>query len=376
MGNNTIVEILAFTAIVISLLLSLFLLTVKTNNTKINKTLAAFLIVSSIDIVGVFLIEIPNLLMFLRPFSFLIFPIFYLFVMTICYNNFNFKTVTLLHGLPFFIYFIIIILSLFVEIESKMNFYFYKIDWFINAILLKLQAIIYVFTSMFVLKRYRKIFLEYYSSGNINIYKFLFQVVILLIICLPLTIAKEFVIFSDIKLVFEWINIILVLIALSMFSWFLFIALYNPNLFRGVDSTLKIGECLLSEIKKDKNYISNGQYGVATEKIEQIKKYIEENEPYIDSDFNLQKMSEQIKIPIRELSLIINHHFRQHFFDFINEYRIKKAIELLNNCSKNKYTIQQIFYSVGFNSKSSFNTAFKKFTSKTPTEYRKHQNNN
>jgi len=72
-----------------------------------------------------------------------------------------------------------------------------------------------------------------------------------------------------------------------------------------------------------------------------------------------------------ELSILINHHLNKHFFDFINEYRIEKAMELLTNPERKEYTVLEILYEVGFNSKSSFNTAFKKHTGLTPTEYRR-----
>ena len=44
--------------------------------------------------------------------------------------------------------------------------------------------------------------------------------------------------------------------------------------------------------------------------------------------------------------------------------------EYLHDFANNKLTIQEVFYDVGFNSKSSFNTAFKKSTGLTPTEFK------
>ncbi|PLX12007.1 MAG: AraC family transcriptional regulator, partial [Marinilabiliales bacterium] len=73
----------------------------------------------------------------------------------------------------------------------------------------------------------------------------------------------------------------------------------------------------------------------------------------------------------KELSLLINHDLNQHFFDFVNGFRIRKAMEMLSDENKKKFTVLEILYDVGFNSKSSFNTAFKKYTKLTPTEYRK-----
>jgi AraC-like DNA-binding protein len=55
----------------------------------------------------------------------------------------------------------------------------------------------------------------------------------------------------------------------------------------------------------------------------------------------------------------------------VNEYRIKKAMEILRDPQHEKMTVLEVLYEVGFNSKSSFNTVFKKYTGKTPTQYRK-----
>jgi len=81
-------------------------------------------------------------------------------------------------------------------------------------------------------------------------------------------------------------------------------------------------------------------------------------------------LANQIDIPVRDLSILINHQMDQHFFDFVNEYRIQKAMHILKDESKSQLTVLEILYEVGFNSKSSFNTSFKKYTNLTPTAYR------
>ena len=98
---------------------------------------------------------------------------------------------------------------------------------------------------------------------------------------------------------------------------------------------------------------------------------MQENEPYLDSNLSIYDLAKQLDVPARELSVSINHTLNKHFFDFINEYRIKKAMDLIQNSSDEKLTILEILYEVGFNSKSSFNTAFKKHTGITPTEFKR-----
>jgi AraC-like DNA-binding protein len=67
----------------------------------------------------------------------------------------------------------------------------------------------------------------------------------------------------------------------------------------------------------------------------------------------------------RDLSILINQNLNQHFFDFINKYRIIEAMNILKNPAKKELTVLEILYEVGFNSKSSFNTGF------TSTQFKK-----
>ena len=107
------------------------------------------------------------------------------------------------------------------------------------------------------------------------------------------------------------------------------------------------------------------------ESITHLRSFMEVEEPYLNPSISVYDLSKQIKMPVRDLSILINHHLNQHFFDFINEYRIDKAKEILQDPGKKELTVLEILYDVGFNSKSSFNTAFKKYTHLTPTEYRR-----
>ena len=91
--------------------------------------------------------------------------------------------------------------------------------------------------------------------------------------------------------------------------------------------------------------------------IERLVVFMSEKKPYLDDSLTLQKLSLRTDIPKKQLSFLLNRIMGRHFFEFINSYRIEEATNLLNN---QKLNIKQIMYAVGFNSKSSFNTAFKK----------------
>ena len=103
----------------------------------------------------------------------------------------------------------------------------------------------------------------------------------------------------------------------------------------------------------------------------QLFAYIKDYKPYLDPELTLAKLSKQLSIPSRYLSQIINEQTDKNFYDFINYYRIEESKILLNEKLRNEKYISEILFTVGFNSRSSFNSAFKKYTGYTPSDYRK-----
>ncbi|MEO1054501.1 MAG: AraC family transcriptional regulator [Bacteroidota bacterium] len=90
-----------------------------------------------------------------------------------------------------------------------------------------------------------------------------------------------------------------------------------------------------------------------------------------NTDLTLKALSEKLKVSTQALSMVINQKSQQNFNSFVNQYRIEEAIRLFNQREFDHQTIAAIAFEVGFNSISSFNTAFKKQTGKTPLAYRK-----
>lgn len=106
-------------------------------------------------------------------------------------------------------------------------------------------------------------------------------------------------------------------------------------------------------------------------KHKKLLKLMENERPYLNPSLTINDLSKDMEMNVRELSLLINHELNQHFFDFVNKYRIEKAKKILQDPMSKELTILEILYDVGFNSKSSFHTAFKKHSKQTPTEFRK-----
>lgn len=99
-----------------------------------------------------------------------------------------------------------------------------------------------------------------------------------------------------------------------------------------------------------------------------ILKYYTEELPYLDNEYSLSRLSEELNIPKHLLSLIFSSKLDMSFVDFTNSYRVEKAKELL--VENPNFTVSSVAFDCGFNSLSSFNQAFKKFAKTTPSKYR------
>jgi len=93
--------------------------------------------------------------------------------------------------------------------------------------------------------------------------------------------------------------------------------------------------------------------------------------PYLNPDLSVHELSDQVKISSRIISDVVNNIIGQNFNDYINNYRVEEFKQLCVDSSMDHYTVLALGYEAGFKSKTTFNTAFKKFTRMTPSEYRK-----
>jgi AraC-like DNA-binding protein/Tfp pilus assembly protein PilF len=102
-----------------------------------------------------------------------------------------------------------------------------------------------------------------------------------------------------------------------------------------------------------------------------IAEVLEAEKFFLKSNFTIDELSDHLNISRTYISQVINEKFNLNFNAFINEYRVKEVIRMFTNAENNNLTIEAIAQSVGFGSKSSFNSAFKKYTGTTPSVFLK-----
>ncbi|WP_229744676.1 helix-turn-helix domain-containing protein [Neiella marina] len=110
---------------------------------------------------------------------------------------------------------------------------------------------------------------------------------------------------------------------------------------------------------------------LSSEKMQQVAAKLEramlEDKLFLQENISLNKLSEAVAETENHISETLSQFLHTNFFQFINSFRVEAAKEALQDKDK---LITSVAYEVGFNSKSTFNTAFKKYTGYSPSAYR------
>jgi TolB-like protein/AraC-like DNA-binding protein/Tfp pilus assembly protein PilF len=104
----------------------------------------------------------------------------------------------------------------------------------------------------------------------------------------------------------------------------------------------------------------------AAEYKEKLMEHVVQNEAFLDANLTLRSLANQIDLHPNKLSWLINELHEQNFNQFINNYRIEHFKKLAVNPDNSQFSILGLAYESGFNSKTVFNTYFKKATGQTP----------
>jgi AraC-like DNA-binding protein len=100
---------------------------------------------------------------------------------------------------------------------------------------------------------------------------------------------------------------------------------------------------------------------------------MEKEKMYLDNDLNLPTLAEKLGIGIHEASFLINETAGDNFYNYINKYRVEEAKRLLASTKMEQLNILGIAFASGFNSKTTFNTTFKRMVGISPSQFSKEQ---
>jgi AraC-like DNA-binding protein len=154
---------------------------------------------------------------------------------------------------------------------------------------------------------------------------------------------------------------------LVLIIYFAFHALSQRAIYPVEDQNVQeLRDALQVQATKDKERLTDEQLVFFTERLLFL---IQNERPYLDPQVNLPSLANKIGLSVHELSYVLNAGVGKNFYQFINEYRIAEAKNLLQECGQSNYDMQEIGIRAGFNSKTTFYTAFRKSIGLTPKQY-------
>jgi AraC-like DNA-binding protein len=121
------------------------------------------------------------------------------------------------------------------------------------------------------------------------------------------------------------------------------------------------------EKKKVPDKRSSVQFEEVLKKLDRLM----EEEWYAQPEVSVRQTAEKLEVKAYQITQALNRARKVSFVDYINRLRVEKAIRLMQDSAYNHYSILGIGLESGFNSKTSFNRAFKKFKGQSPGEFRK-----
>jgi AraC-like DNA-binding protein len=355
-------QIASFIAMFQSVFMGVFFIKYKKDDRISNKILA-FLLFTFALLIGTtlfrsrgvpgFVIKYYEIYFVISQFGFLIGPLLYFYIRSLLEQNFRFKKQYGLHFIPFIL--IIGYVILYLIQDNNYRTWRSPLSFFCSTTIL-IQNLFYFIISMQLLKRNGLSFKSFFSFVSDTKLAWL-RFFIIGYIVIWFTKLQGFIVYN-IFLTVKWCpytSSLYFLVSCVFVNTIVSIALNKPNLFI---SNRKYERSVLTESDKK-------QYQ------KKLLSFLENQKPYFDSTLSLTDLSKKMSIPMRSLSQIINESFNKNYYDFINSYRIKESKRIMMDKSNGKKTVLEIAYHVGFNSKSTFNSAFKKLTGMTPKEYRK-----
>jgi AraC-like DNA-binding protein len=346
------------------------------------------------------------------PVVLLFFPIFYLYIQSLTHRKFKIRKKDFFHFIPAILVLVLNIPYLFLSNEEK--------HWFVsvgygqiteNSLLIYLrninrlgvfgiiniQLLVYIALSIYFYRDYKNKIENIFSyKENID----LRWIRVLIVFFLVLFLIIDTVHFFSIKTNLPhriFYNSSMLIFNISIFAY----GMYQKNIFekpnfqeikkntvnlekkRFIDFEILIPENRNSENEdnkeedneeEDKNFskyqkspLKNNQ---KIQIIEELDKYME-NKPYYYSNLTIDEVAEALKTNSKYLSQVINETYSKNFYTYVNFFRINDSKEMLLSEQFDNYSMEGIAKTVGFNSKSSFYSAFKKHTGFTPTEFKK-----
>lgn len=381
----TFTNLLLLAASIIGLFLSVLIFN-KFGYSLANRLLALLLLLYAIVLIRLLLWDlgyftvVPHLLILPISISFLMGPVHYLYCKYLIDPQTEYKKKDYLHFIPFLIYQIVLLKELFksdkelinslVDISAEsISGVFLAFNWIIT-----IHVLFYVTITLLRIQKYSSSIKQVFSSIEKLKLNWLWYITLfiglgMVVFLIENTFLLGGYIISD---QFELSNIIFSVYVVAIG----YLGMLKSDIFLSKEFSDNVNELenvdnIISKESTEKYRRSGLTEERANAIIKSLSVLMQNEMPYMDSTLTLNKLAEKLSVSPHNLSEVINTKLNQNFFDYVNSYRIDKVKKDLADSGKQNITLLAIAIDAGFNSKSSFNSTFKKFTGMTPTEYKR-----
>lgn len=365
------VVIIITLGIVQGLFLGFVFLFIKRENRRANTFLGLLYILFSVSIVHFILHRTnayylyPHLIRLSFPPLFLFGPLFYYYSIILIDRQYKFTWKDSLHLIPFLLIVVSSIPFFLLPGEEKIKYLNdlnegkEKVMPAIVGVLQIAHVFIYIVVMRIKLKRYRQKLEELRASTEKICLNWLYNAIVFLLIIFGLMFVLMILWVLEMAVMEVYMVSIPVLVTFVIF-YSGYLALVQPDIVFTTEE-----KDSFEEKKYEKSSLTKEKSKDIRERLVQS---IKEEKPHLDPDISLGKLSGKLGISPNHLSQVINESMGLTFFDLINRERVEEAKKMLKE--NPAYTILAVAIDCGFNSKSAFNSAFKKFAGMTPTAYK------
>jgi AraC-like DNA-binding protein len=352
-------------AIIHGLFLAALLFSYRKGNTRANRLLGLFMTAFSVILSYTVVYHTP--LVFLTfPFLYLLGPLFYFYVKHLTRPGLSMTGRVRAHFIPF------ALALAFMAFAAGGGYYDYIATkgpfegpitiayWSLILVFIQIQMGVYIYLTWRLIEKHRRRIEEIFSTVDIINLSWLRHSILSLVIVITASLVLT-VILPRLGFPERACDMTASLV-ISLFIFALgYRGLLQPEIFTSVtDSAATPVKYRRSSINRDE----------ADRYVTAIERLMEEEKLYADPDLTLDDIARKISVSRHLLSMLLNETAGTNFYDFINSYRLERVTEYLKDPKKRDQSILEIAFGAGFNSKSTFNTVFKRKTGMTPTEYR------
>ncbi|MEO9891715.1 AraC family transcriptional regulator [Aurantibacter sp.] len=360
-----LISVLDSAGVIQGLAFGIMLLVINKRRKNYSYCLGLILILYSLQRVTVVFAELnifelyPELFLLPTISYWLLFPIFFIYTQKISILSEKKNKIWLLYpGIAYFIFQLYIFL---LPYETKLIIA--EQSWFITPKFIGLFYgwVVAIWNLKFIENHKREVLNQYTETKNKEL-KWVKQFIIFALIA---TVVYAFQFYLLPKNIYS--RVFFLCIDLTIIYWLSFYGIMQTNIHSVIaQDTNNKTTATPSLVLKNQQRVD---YKELKTLVDRIENHLLETELYTESELTIVEVANLLDVHPRKVSTAINTIKKQNFNNYINRFRVEKAITVLQSKDAEHFSVEGIGNKVGFKSKSAFYSSFKKETGTTPTQY-------